>query len=181
MAPRFVLLGALGAVSLLRPALACKCEEPADASAALAKADLAFHRPVARRPTRVLLGHDGQGNEHYVTGWTYEFVVERLWKGEPRERLLVASMWGSCGVHFVREARYLVFAHREPSGRYDTWRCEGDTRLDDDRRDAGGWPPGPPFPAPESPSRRTTYLALGVVATALTALVALRLRRRRRA
>jgi hypothetical protein len=85
-------------------ARACKCDYPQDIEEARDRADLVFQgRPVDRVATAGMYGAE-------IPGWTYLFVVEKQWKGQPRAVQRVSSSYSSCGRSFERNVSYLIFA-----------------------------------------------------------------------
>jgi hypothetical protein len=112
-------------------AVACKCDAPKTAVEALDRADLVFEgRAVARHATKVSLGFNGDGTLFYLPAWSYEFVVERQWKGEVRPRQFVATMFGGCGLWFEPGKLATIYASRQEDGQYATERCRAPAHND---------------------------------------------------
>jgi hypothetical protein len=101
-----------------REAGACKYDGgPVSPAAAMASADLVFEgRPIARHATQLDVGFGDENG--FFPAWSYEFVVDRLWKGEARPRVFVAVDYTDCGFSYRRGESTVVYAQRDEDGQY---------------------------------------------------------------
>jgi HEAT repeat protein len=102
-----VLLGAAASASHPPTLSACSCR-PTDLLSGLVNSDVIF----TGTPVWSADPHAGQPNLSSADPLHYHFAVDRVYKGEPAESLLVLSarMSMSCGYMFKTGRRYLVYA-----------------------------------------------------------------------
>jgi hypothetical protein len=108
-----VVVGATLATALIGgagPAAACSCAGPRSDGASLDAADVAFVGDVVELPPPPAGTYSSADPVRYV------FAVDRVYKGEPRERqsVVTARFGASCGLELTGPGPFLVFADTTP-------------------------------------------------------------------
>ena len=130
MALRWVVAAAAVAVLPAREASACKCGPSGGPSEFMARSDVVFEgRAVARHATQLPVFENSDGTRAFLPAWSYEFVVDRQWKGAVKSRRHVAVLYGSCERRFRRGEPAMVYADAAEDGQLQT-RCCAATDLD---------------------------------------------------
>ena len=133
----------------LKDAVACKCSDR-DASRIMATSAVVFEgRPAARHATQLPLYKESDDTTVFVPGWSYEFVVDRQWRGDVRPRHHVAVTYGSgvCERRFRLGEPAMVAANLAEDGQLETSSCSA-LKLDDAKLLAAPVYPGGSYPSP---------------------------------